>query len=366
MTSQTPSERSATSVVHKSPDETVDGNSSELEDENGVEEEEETLPWPSSESPGFTKPGALAQRNVSRSCPIPTADVRVTDVQQSSMTRCWSRCHQDADCKCGKDETAPFTPPATKQGMQLLKSPETPESDFADLPEALRAARQLWISHWSAALEPPVPVRLHVYDLSAVTRMLNLPLFHLGVEVYQREHSFTSRGVISTRPGDNKAYRHREVVTLGHTDLTGRQVYNLLTKVKRSWAGSSYDLLSRNCVTFSVAFCRLLGIKRPIPAEYSRFAAVNCASCAVPHREEPAVVTEGASDFGYSPAPLSTRMAHLCSVRRAPKDEFQDLGLREFQDFDLQETSNLWDPDGLFPTAKSDPMPLGRRVVRKV
>jgi len=318
-------------IVAQSPDEIVDRAQDEEVDNNGVEEEE-VLPWPSSEHPVFTKPGPLAPRTVSRSI-----DVRVSDVL-SSTPRCWSRCHHDADCKCGKDEIAPSTPPPTKQGVQLLKSPESPGSDF-DGSEALRAARQLWIQHWSAALEPPVPVRLHVYDLSAFTRMLNLPVFHLGIEVYQREHSFTSRGVVSTRPGDNKAYRHREVVTMGHTDLTGKQVYHLLTKMKRSWAGHSYDLLSRNCVTFSVAFCRLLGIKRPIPSEFSRFAAVNCASCATPAREEPTFITENGPEVSHNPPPM-TRMAPLgVTCMRARRDDAQDIGLKEVQDVDLNDTA---------------------------
>jgi hypothetical protein len=127
-----------------------------------------------------------------------------------------------------------------------------------------------------------VPVTLHVYDLTWLTRFLQLPVFHLGVEVYQREYSFgcSHSGVVSSKPLANEAHkaRHREAVPLGYTLLSSVEVSAVIKQLSFDWPASSYDMLSRNCVTFAVTFCRHLGVERRIPPEYSRFAEFGCVS----------------------------------------------------------------------------------------
>lgn len=121
-----------------------------------------------------------------------------------------------------------------------------------------------------------VPVTLHVYDLSWFTRFLHIPVFHLGVEVHEREYTFgsTHSGLVSSKPLANEAHkaRHREALPLGYTKLAPNEVRALIKRLSLDWTASSYDVLSRNCVTFAVTLCRQLGVERHIPPEYSRFA----------------------------------------------------------------------------------------------
>lgn len=127
-----------------------------------------------------------------------------------------------------------------------------------------------------------VPVTLHVYDLTWLTKFLQLPVFHLGVEVYEREYSFgsTHSGVVSSKPLANDVHktRHREAVPLGYTLLTSAEVRSVIKQLSLDWPASSYDVLSRNCVTFVVTLCRQLGVDRHIPPEYTRFAEFGCVS----------------------------------------------------------------------------------------
>lgn len=126
-----------------------------------------------------------------------------------------------------------------------------------------------------------VPVTLHVYDLSWLTKFFQLPVFHLGVEVHHREYSFgtTDGGIVSGKPGaDCRAARKREAVPLGYTLLSVLEVHTLLKQLSAEWPASSYDVLRRNCVTFAVTLCRHLGVERQIPPEYTRFAELGGTS----------------------------------------------------------------------------------------
>jgi len=120
-----------------------------------------------------------------------------------------------------------------------------------------------------------VPVTLHVYDLTWFTKFLQLPVFHLGVEVHGREYSFGTAhcGIVAGAPGHNiRSARKRENVPLGYTLLSIPELQSIVKQLGTEWPASSYDILRRNCVTFAVTLCRHLGVERHIPSEYSRFA----------------------------------------------------------------------------------------------
>jgi len=113
-------------------------------------------------------------------------------------------------------------------------------------------------------------VKLHVYHLHNVTKFTGLPIFHLGVEIYNFEHYFCNdAGITWCHPGDYDSRKHKKVQTLGSTRVSAREVWTVLDKMKPDWPGSSYSLRNHNCQTFAVAFCRNLGLD--IPHKFTRF-----------------------------------------------------------------------------------------------
>lgn len=120
-------------------------------------------------------------------------------------------------------------------------------------------------------------VLVRVYDLgnTFVTRWHNqvtksYGAFHTGVEVYGREWSFGmtfddySSGVTWNAPGQNVDHAFRETLSMGYTSLSPRQVLQILEEMKVEWKGCTYNVLSRNCHSFSDVFCRRLGVA-PLP-----------------------------------------------------------------------------------------------------
>lgn len=125
----------------------------------------------------------------------------------------------------------------------------------------------------------PNDVLLNVYDLvnhvssfNGVfsNRAFNLfGFFHAGIEVYGEEWSFYripsgECGICrSLKPKHHSVHVFRQTVNLGKTKLTKQMVLDVLVnQLKHEWAGDSYDLLDRNCITFCDAFATSLGVNR--------------------------------------------------------------------------------------------------------
>jgi len=111
-------------------------------------------------------------------------------------------------------------------------------------------------------------VLLNVYDLSEDWLMANemfqqtLELggaFHCGVEIYGREWTFGTDGVFVSRPCFHQTHVYRQTIVIGHTRYCREDVVAVIAdELCPKWQGRSYDLLSRNCCTFSRALCRRL------------------------------------------------------------------------------------------------------------
>jgi hypothetical protein len=114
-------------------------------------------------------------------------------------------------------------------------------------------------------------VFLHVYDFHPLTQWIGLNIFHTGVEVHGCEVSFGSKGLQWVSPGC-MGTGHREVVPLGPTHLTAKEVLQLAALLSEEWRGCDYNLLGNNCQTFVIEFCRCLGVPRTIPEEFVRYA----------------------------------------------------------------------------------------------
>mmetsp|Transcript_25070 Transcript_25070/g.56854 ORF Transcript_25070/g.56854 Transcript_25070/m.56854 type:complete len:322 (-) Transcript_25070:60-1025(-) len=146
-------------------------------------------------------------------------------------------------------------------------------------------------------------VFVRVYDLGQTffTRSLNrvtksYGAFHTGVEVYGREWSFGmtfndwSTGITWNLPGKNPDHSFRETLAMGYTSLSPKQVMRVIDDMKREWRGCTYNVLSRNCHTFSDAFCGELGVAR-VPRWVNDLAGAGAAtaeyiSCIYPELDD--------------------------------------------------------------------------------
>lgn len=130
----------------------------------------------------------------------------------------------------------------------------------------------------------PAPVVVHVYDVTphqAISHInrglqaLGTGAFHAAVEVYGCEYSFgyteEGTGVFDCEPMGCDAHRYRESVQMSQTQMSEREVAALVERLSEEWPGVAYDLLRRNCTTFSNTFCVELGVG-PIPGWITNLA----------------------------------------------------------------------------------------------
>lgn len=90
-------------------------------------------------------------------------------------------------------------------------------------------------------------------------------------QIYNEEWSYGfcdfGTGVFSCAPKSNPMYTYRETVILGRTRMTRTRVNQIIHELSNKWAGTSYDLLSRNCNHFCEELCSRLGVHK-IPCTY--------------------------------------------------------------------------------------------------
>eukprot|EP01006_Ploeotia_vitrea_P014620 TRINITY_DN3973_c0_g1_i1.p1 TRINITY_DN3973_c0_g1~~TRINITY_DN3973_c0_g1_i1.p1 ORF type:complete len:230 (+),score=22.27 TRINITY_DN3973_c0_g1_i1:33-722(+) len=127
------------------------------------------------------------------------------------------------------------------------------KQDFDDLDEA----------------RPETTVYLNVYNITDPNFMntVGFGLYHSGVEVYGREYSYgktesSTCGIFWLRPRSAVA-AFKEAIPLGKIRNTPEEVQDLIDSIKESWNGLTYNVLSKNCNTFSDTFVRLLGLEFP-------------------------------------------------------------------------------------------------------
>lgn len=93
-----------------------------------------------------------------------------------------------------------------------------------------------------------------------------------AIEIYGYEWSFGycphGSGVYRVLPKSNQMYTYRESMPLGSTDLTKTELKTKIQELQREWAGSSYDLVARNCNHFCAELCERLGCE-PLPGMQS-------------------------------------------------------------------------------------------------
>lgn len=114
-------------------------------------------------------------------------------------------------------------------------------------------------------------VILHVYDLTLMTKRMNIGTFHLAIEVYGQEIFFSVEGILSCKPAGHQKHIHRQTMFLGRTFLKPQEVKSILEQMGQDWKGSTYNIIGRNCQTFAVEFADLLGLGDDcIPEDFRR------------------------------------------------------------------------------------------------
>uniref|UniRef100_A0A7S2VQH2 PPPDE domain-containing protein n=1 Tax=Zooxanthella nutricula TaxID=1333877 RepID=A0A7S2VQH2_9DINO len=110
--------------------------------------------------------------------------------------------------------------------------------------------------------------------LNEVFRPVGIGAFHGAVEVYGREWSYgwsdEGTGVFSSPPKRCPLHAYRESVCLGSTDMSRRDVAQLLRQLE--WPGDEYNLIRHNCCHWCEEFCRHLDVEPP-PAWLNNLAA---------------------------------------------------------------------------------------------
>ena len=124
------------------------------------------------------------------------------------------------------------------------------------------------------------PVTLHVYAVGHAKAIQEINyvvenflheggVFHGAIEVFGQEFSFggcrrNKCGIFACKPTKCPMHTYRESIYLGDCGKDLAEVQRILDGMKGDWMGPTYDLLRKNCCSFSDAFARALGVG-PIP-----------------------------------------------------------------------------------------------------
>jgi len=120
------------------------------------------------------------------------------------------------------------------------------------------------------------PVTLHVYAVGHAEAVAKINavaqdilgeggVFHGAIEIYDKEWSFGGTdedvpGVFCNEPGKCSMHTYRESVYLGDCKKKPEEIEKIIKKMLPDWNGQSYDLLHKNCCSFSDAFAVELGV----------------------------------------------------------------------------------------------------------
>merc|ERR1712129_58774 len=115
------------------------------------------------------------------------------------------------------------------------------------------------------------PVILHVYHLARAVRLMQLPLYHISVEVLGCELYYSNNGIEWCQPCSRGNSQYIRAVLLGNTQLDAAKVWELLDRIAPNWDGRSYKFLGPNCQTFASALVPLLVPGASVPQQYCRF-----------------------------------------------------------------------------------------------
>ncbi|KAK9145032.1 hypothetical protein Sjap_004935 [Stephania japonica] len=103
-----------------------------------------------------------------------------------------------------------------------------------------------------------VPVNLNVYDLHPINGSiywLGLGLYHSGIQVHGVEYEFgghdtPSIGIFRGKPRECPGLTFRKSILIGRTDLGTHEVHKFMEDLSKSYMGTAYNLITKNCNHF--------------------------------------------------------------------------------------------------------------------
>ncbi|CAO3646573.1 unnamed protein product [Mucor hiemalis] len=118
---------------------------------------------------------------------------------------------------------------------------------------------------------------------------MGVGVFHSGVEIGNKEYCFGGHevpnvtGVFAIEPRVGiPELSLKQTIDMGTTDLTDKEIEELLVKLSDEFTGPSYNLLTRNCNHFTEEFVKYLNNKST-PTWINRAAKLgNMFPCVVP------------------------------------------------------------------------------------
>jgi len=138
--------------------------------------------------------------------------------------------------------------------------------------------------HMVTHVEPPQGdnVFVNVYDLNEKVQCVNTVslglglggVLHVGVEIADREWSYSMSGVLTHLPREHPVYILRQTLDMGRTPYSRLEVRCVLREMRAKWRGEDYDLLERNCGTFGNALCEALHVGS-LPSWVNRLATAS-------------------------------------------------------------------------------------------
>jgi len=128
-------------------------------------------------------------------------------------------------------------------------------------------------------------VLLNVYDmywLNDFTSSLGLGVYHSGIEIHHREfafggHPFPFTGIFEMIPRDlmelGEGFRFKETIALGDTELSEREVDDVIENLGEKYQGPAYHLVRNNCNHFTAELAKVL-CGKDIPKWINRLATI--------------------------------------------------------------------------------------------
>ncbi|KAI8078952.1 PPPDE putative peptidase domain-containing protein [Gilbertella persicaria] len=114
-------------------------------------------------------------------------------------------------------------------------------------------------------------ITLNVYDmlqpgfLTNLGFLLGIGIYHSGIEIGEHEYCFGGHdyehvtGVFMVKPKVGpQGLLFKQSIHMGYTNLTQREIEQVLQDISKEYMGTSYKLLTRNCNHFSEDLCKRL------------------------------------------------------------------------------------------------------------
>jgi hypothetical protein len=181
-------------------------------------------------------------------------------------------------------------------------------------------------------------ILLNIYDLNEINDYLygmGIGFFHTGVEIQGFEFSFSSQGIIKTRPRLPQFGKFREQILMGVYNGSHHSMYAIIYKLQTSEFGvGKYHTTKKNCNHFSDTLCYEL-LKVNIPNWINRAANIGSVILPIGDIQEPIpppVVKDYNGNRNSQQSERNTRSGSFTDISSTGYND-EDIGSREVQSY---------------------------------